>query len=222
MKMVVSTSSSYADTCRAFLACYKKYWPQQPYEVVFLTNKGHIDVDAEVIYVKSDEPEYSRRLLTYLNDHNDDGLVLLMFADYLIHSVDHELVKHAEMLCRSQVARCQLTFTPKHCTPYSGQFCTIVKGSPYSLSLQPGIWNVSVLRKLIRPKENAWIMEMAGSRRTKKIKGLFLATLTDAIQYINYYIKGYSDHSLDWTEDNVPQDDWPADVKERHSRRKGV
>jgi hypothetical protein len=221
MKIVVFNCDCYADVSAAWLEMYKKYWPEQPYEVVYVTNSKPLKVDAEVVYIRGNDREYARRLHVFLRDYYRDDLVLLVMADYLIkYRADHKLIKKAEELCGRNIAHCRLRPIPKPQYPFKVDgFGAIEKGSRYSLSLQPGIWKVSALQMLIDTKENPWQMEVRGSRRTVNLKEQLISTQTHALNHVNYYLKGRTP-ALEWTRDNVPEHAWPDAVRRKYGRKR--
>jgi hypothetical protein len=215
MKIAVFNCDKYWDVNKAWLDLYRKFWSEQPYEVVYVTNKRQIDVDAEVVYIERDELDYGGRLLAFLHHHYEDELVLLVMADYLLKSrVKHDLVMRAEKLCRRKnTSHCRLAPMPRPQKKYKEKgFGRIQKGKRYSLSLQPGIWKTSILKQLVQYGDNPWQIEVRRSRQTHKVKGLFLSTEQYVMPHQNYYRKG-KPQAIEWAAKHVSKDAWPKAVR---------
>jgi len=221
MKIVVFNCDRYADVSAAWYELYRTMWPEQPYEVAYVTNSIEIDVPVPVYYIERPELDFGGRVRAFLHHHYTDDLLLLTMADYLLKGrVDHETVRRAEELCTAPLIRhCRLRPMPRPQRPFKAEgFGRIKKGTRYSLSLQPGIWESQVLYDLVQPGENPWHIETRGSGRTRGIRGSFLSTETHVLPHHNYYRKG-KPQALDWVAANVPEACWPDAVR-RNERRK--
>lgn len=219
MKIVVFNCDLYADIAPAWYSLYQKFWPESPYEVVYVTNSKPITVPAPVHYIERPELDFGGRVRAFLHHHYTDDLILITMADYLLKEpADNEIILKAEALCRRPLVRhCRLRPMPKppHAFKEEG-FGKIHKGRRYSLSLQPGIWEAQVLYDLVQPGEDPWQTEIRGSRRTTAIRGSFLSTETHVLPHHNYYRKGKA-QALWFVEENVPEAFWPNAVRE-HAR----
>jgi len=220
MKILVINCDVYEDVNRAWLALYRKQWPEQPYAPVYLTNRKETDVEAPVYYIHGKDLDLGGRLKTFLATHYTEHLILITMADYLLKQrVDHSTVLRAQKLCQSKgVRHCRLRPMPVPPFPYPAKgFGKIKKQARYSLSLQPGIWETQVLYDLLRKGENPWQCEVKGSRRVKLIPGDFISTTEHVMSHHNYYRKG-KPQAIEWARKNVPRDCWPEAVKGRKKK----
>lgn len=213
MKIAVFTCDLYADAVPAFHYLWYKHWPDCPYPLVYCTNRKKLDVDAPVVYIKGKDIDFSWRFRKFVGKHFDDELMLLMMADYFVRSLDVEYVEAARRLCQlDSVRHIRLRAMPEPAHKFRAKgFGAIAKGSRYSLSLQPGIWETRVLYDLARDDESAHLMEMRGSGRTKDVDGLLLSVQRKkhpAIGHLNYYRKGKPD-GVKWVRENVDEEYWP-------------
>ena len=193
---------------------HRMWSPRCPYPLEFLTNKRKLRVAAPVHYYRGEDLSLGWRLGKYLDSY-PDPLILVMAADYLVVEVNHDLVLRAESLCREpdvKHVRLRPRPAPTHSYP-NPAFGRI--GGNYMLSLQPGIWETQTLRGLLRDDEDPWRTEMQGSRRAKKLRGIFLTTEETAITYINWYNRnvGRSQEAEDWVREHVPAALWPSEIK---------
>lgn len=216
MKIVTVTCDIYADVAPAFVDLVRSKWPDCPHEIVFVTNFKKLNVSEKVYYINGKDDRFGWRMRQFISKHYTDEHLLFMMSDYLIKSVDTQLVARAHELCATEQirhVRLRPFPHPQYDYPEPG-FGRIDKVGRYSLSLQPGIWESQVLYDLCKDNENPWHTEIFGSTRVKNINGLFLSTTTAAISHINYYQKGkVSDKSKEWVKENVNQKYWPKEVK---------
>lgn len=218
MRIAVFNCDLYADVSQAWYALYEKFWPESPYDVIYVTNRKEIDVPCPVAYIQRPDIDYGGRLKTFLHSHCSDHLVLITMADYLLQDrVDHNVIERAVELCRKRdVRHCRLRPMPRPELSYPEEgFARVRKGRRYSLSLQPGIWESNVLYSLVRNGEDPWETEIRGSTRTNSIRGKFLSTEEHVMAHHNYYRKGEA-MALDWVAEHVPHDCWPDAVRAKH------
>jgi len=84
-----------------------------------------------------------------------------------------------------------LTFVnePKHNLEYNEFFGVIVPGSLYRVTATFSLWNINMLKKLLRQRENAWEFERKGSIRSDKYSG-FYSLYNSEFKFINCVVKG--------------------------------
>ncbi|MBC7891868.1 MAG: hypothetical protein H7Y12_06640, partial [Sphingobacteriaceae bacterium] len=56
------------------------------------------------------------------------------------------------------------------------RLCQISQDARYRLSTQVGLWRVETLLRYLRPEENAWMFEIYGSARARKVTETLLTT----------------------------------------------
>lgn len=192
MKLVVFSIDAYSHLGPLFLQYLNDKWPECPYEQVYIANHAHIDVPHPVVYVKDRDMNFGSRMRKFLEHYYTDDALMIMMIDYIPKNADHDLiVKAEEVLTRSTVGHVRLRPMPKPAHPWKpdSDFGVIDKRRPYSLSLQPGMWESQLLHDLCRNGENAWRTETHGSTRTRNFDKSFLSTMDVAISHHNYYRK---------------------------------
>jgi len=219
LKIITFTCDIYANIVPAYHYLWGKFWPDCPYEHVYVTNSKPLGVDAKVYYLKGKDIDYGRRLRKFVSLHcQDNELGLFMMGDYLIKSMNISLIERARELCETpEIAHCRLRPMPHPQLPPPSHlskkvFGEIDRTKRYSLSLQPGIWRPKDLARCVKDAWNPWHCEIRGSQRTRKIKGLFLCTQKPAILHHNYYRKRKPFGPI-WVKKNVPEKYWTKAVR---------
>jgi hypothetical protein len=171
MKVVISTHDDYAWIVPVFLHFYKKYWPDNPYETVIITENDHID--GTVFYTRG--VSWSSGLIKYLKQSDDDKILLLLEDCFLDKPIDTERVQHAENLCNGNVGCVNLKGPERYRKNHSIK--SKVKGfgeyplnAKYSVSILPVIYQKDYLLDVLRENEGIWKTELEGSSRAGKLK----------------------------------------------------
>lgn len=211
MKIVTISCDIYADTCPAFSELWYKAWPGCPHQIVFVTNSKELGVSEETHYLdRKGDLAFGWRLRKFIRDHYTDEHLLFMMSDYFVKDINTYLVGQAHELCATpEIKHVRLRPMPHPQLDFSHpDMGKIDKRKPYSLSLQPGIWETQVLYDLCRDNESPWHTETFGSTRVVNMSGTFLSTRVPAINHINYYRKGNVD-GVGWVKENVSKENWP-------------
>lgn len=222
MKIVIVACDLYADAAPAWLHLLRKNWRNCPYEPVFVTNSRKLNVDAPVTYIEGRDIEFGWRFRKFIEDEYHESHLLFMMVDYFIKYVDERMVNVCADLCRQpDIVHVRLRPMPHPQHPYKVDGIGLIeKGSRYSLSLQPGIWETQALYHLCRDEDNPYQTEIQGSGRTRRAPGTFLSVdKVPAIAHHNYYRKGHA-QGLKWVKANVHPRCWPAAVKKKYRKRK--
>jgi len=173
MRVVVFTCDAYSWLIPTFLHFYKKMWPDNPYETDFVTETKAIG-DIPTFYTgKIPWPDGA---IKYLESHEEEERFLLLLDDYVIRDpVDTKRVKAAESLCRDDVGCVRLN--PRVRSSRRHLFDAGIEGfmqypldKPYSISLQPAIWQKKFLFEFLKKDEDIWQVEKEGSIRIQKSK----------------------------------------------------
>lgn len=196
MKLVVLSIDSYSHLGPLFLKYLNGKWPECPYEQVYIAQTRKIDVPHPIVHIKGRAMDFGKRMRTFLKKHYTDDALMIMMIDYIPKSANHNLlVKSEKVLSHPDIGHVRLRPMPPPSRPWpaDSDFGIVDKHRPYSLSLQPGMWDSQLLYDLCHDGENAWHTETHGSTRTKNFSQLFLSTMSVAIGHHNYYRKGRAD-----------------------------
>lgn len=182
MKIAVASCIAYADCWEPFLKLFQKFWPQCPYEVLFITDK--------------DSP--GRAWCTVVSDYakSQSEPILLLQEDFLLNApVNAELVEHAlNELQNRQAAMVRLYPCPgsdeDYGDPYFGRIC---KGTRYRVSCQASIWEPSALYAIASRCMTPAEFEITGSLLSNALEPEFLAFKREVQPWpISYYCSAIS------------------------------
>ncbi len=169
-----------------FQHLFKKYWsPTQNVRIVGYAAPKNGTLSSPFSFVsiaKRNYPvsEWSTGLIKSL-DHfigRGEEFMVMLFEDYwLTKPVDLVTIRFLTEYIQAQPRNIlRIDLTTDRCQ--HGRFLTLyeqVKNgcklfrtaahSPYQMSFQAAIWNIKLLREVLRPHENPWQSELAGSKR---------------------------------------------------------
>lgn len=196
VKILVFSIDKYSHLGPLFSQYFHAKWPECPYDEIYIANRQPIKVKSTVIHIRDREVNFGRRMRTFLKHHYTDSYLLIMMIDYIPKSANHALLmKSAEIVRRPNIGHVRLRPmpVPKEVWRRDSDFGVIDKRRPYSLSLQPGMWETQLFYDLLSDREGAHHTETHGSTRTKRFRQLFLSTRTHAISHHNWYRHGRPD-----------------------------
>ena len=171
MRIVIFTCDKYSWLIPTFLHFYKKMWPDNPYQTDFVTETKEIGQPSTFFTGKIPWPDGA---INYFKSC-DEEVFLLLLEDYIIKEpIDTNRIKIAESLCRDDIGCVRLN---PHDKLRRFLFNVGIEGfkeypldKPYSVSLQPAIWQKKFLFEFIEKGENIWQVENEGSIRIQKSK----------------------------------------------------
>jgi len=166
MKVVVFTCDKNSWLIPTFLHFYKKMWLDNPYQTDFVTETKEIG-DVPTFY--AGEIPWPDGAIKYF-ESIDEEIFLLLLGDYIIkETVNTDMVKRAESLCVDNVGCVRLNpydnFSHFLVDTNIDGFKEYPLDKPYSVSLQPAIWQKEFLFEFLRKGEDVWQTEIEGSRR---------------------------------------------------------
>ncbi len=206
MKIVVSTCDSYSWLAPTFLHFYKKNWPDNPYQTIYLTETKKIDGANTFCAGKIN---WSDRMAKYLESYNEEKFILI-FDDYIIQSlINTDVVKYAENLCEGDIGCLRLN-AHDHLSHFLVNsavdgFKEYPHDKPYALSFQAAVWQKEFFHEFLRRNETIWRTETEGSKRILTSKKKVLWTDVPAFVYKShgYLQKGVVDKSVArWVKEN--------------------
>lgn len=171
MKIVVISCDKYLWLIPTFLHFYKKKWPDNPYQTDFITETKEI---GNVPTFYTGKIPWPAGIIKYLESCEEETFLLLL-EDYIIkETVDTSRVKIAENLCGGDIGCVRLSphdrFSHFLVDANIEEFKEYPLDKPYSISLQPAIWQKEFLFEFLRKGENIWQIEIEGSLRIQKSK----------------------------------------------------
>jgi len=166
MKVVVFTCDKYSWLIPTFLHFYKKMWPDNPYQTDFVTETKEIGGVSTFYTGGIPWPDGAIKYFESI----DEEIFLLLLEDYIIkETVNTNRVKIAENLCSDDIGCVRLNphdnFSHLLVDTNIDGFKEYPLDKPYSVSLQPSIWQKEFLLEILQRGENIWQTEIEGSRR---------------------------------------------------------
>lgn len=230
MKVLIITCDKYAWLVPVFLHFYKKYWPDNPYETVIITEKKHIDSDYMVYY--AGEASWSSEVLSYLRQSKEEKFILI-HEDHLIRKkINTERVKIAEGLCEGDVGCVRLNHAPHK---YFNQHTikTNIKGFKeyptkrrFSFTMQMAFWQKQYLLDVMREGESAWENEEKGIARLKEMNSKW-RILWPKFNIIDYPPRGLlrkgilQPPALRWAKSELSEDSKEYEILENQIKVQG-
>lgn len=171
MRIVVFTCDAYSWLIPTFLHFYKKMWPDNPYQTDFVTETKDIGQASTFFTGKIPWPDGA---IKYFKS-TDEEIFLLLLEDYIIKEpIDTDRIKMAESLCRDDIGCVRLNPRDRlrrHLFDAGIEgFKEYPLDKPYSISLQPSIWQKKFLFEFLKKGEDVWQVENEGSIRIQQSK----------------------------------------------------
>jgi len=151
--VLVTSCDAYRDVERPFLALWRKFWPDCPFELVVNGETGSAEgFDRAILSGKG--KCWSAMLAEALAQITTPYVLMLMNDYYLNAPVDTRLLLRRLAACKAQQA---LNYRLNPNPPRA------IKNTAYAVSCQAGIWDREFLRSLALKTKSAWEFERYGS-----------------------------------------------------------
>ena len=164
--VLVTSCDAYRDVERPFLALFRKYWPDCPFELAVNGETGAAEGFDRVIL--SGRWKSWAQMLAEALDQIATPYVIMLMNDYYLES----RVDTARMLSWLEIARSTDALNLRFCpdppgeTPFElsqARLFASTKNKAYAISCKAGIWNRLFLRDLAARTRSAWEFERYGS-----------------------------------------------------------
>lgn len=171
MRVVVFTCDKYSWLVPTFLHFYEKKWPDNPYQTDFVTETKEIGQARTFFTGKIPWPDGA---IKYLESCDEDVFLLLLEDHIIKEPIDTNRIKIAESLCDGDIGCVRLNPHDKLSRFLLNAgiegFKEYPLDKPYSISLQPAIWQKKFLFEFLKKGEDVWQVENKGSIRIQKSK----------------------------------------------------
>lgn len=202
--VLVTSCDAYRDVEKPFLALWRKYWPDCPFETVLLSETGAEDGFDR--YVLADKGKTWSEMLAEALEQISTPYVLMLMNDYFLSG----RVDTAKFLSRLEEARLydaanlRLNPEPPGRTVWKNtDLMEMPKNVAYCVTCQSGIWNREYLLGLARRTKSAWEFERYGSFMTGGEPRPLLVTRTKEFPFLDVIHKGYwEDFGIELMEQN--------------------
>jgi len=220
--VIVGTLDLYSVVWQGLCHGLKKYWPDCPWPVVFITNK----MDApcgKAVKVGGDHTRWGQRMKRGLRQIKSPAILWLTSDNWITAPLDTKtLMGFAEHVLSKKADHIRLYPGWDHDTakgPFrrDPRLMIFAKKAPYRCSLKPSLWRRKVLIRLLKDGEQAWDFEREASRRSRELGDRFLAVKNWG--YFPMVTRG--DPSGDWVKSPVVRGRWTKAAK-RYAQLEGL
>ena len=190
--VIVCSCDKYADVARIFVAFFRKFWPDCPFESILVTETLPVDGFDNVVFAGRGRTWCDNLALALKKIASP--YVLMLMDDYLIDSpIDTKLImRRLEEAKRFDVATFRLNPNPPGRRPWPGSdLMEMPKNIAYCVTCQTSIWNREFLLGLAEKNESAWEFERRGSFMVGGERRPFLVTPEKEFPFIDAVHKGY-------------------------------
>ncbi len=198
--ILVTSCDAYLDIVGPFVALWRKYWPDCPFETVLVSETLTSEGFDRVILTEVDTP-WSLRVVAALDQISTPYVMMLMNDYYLEAPVDTaRFLRRLEQAKMFNAANLRLNpnppgrtrFVPS--TPVNNAALDLLefpKNEAYCVTCQTGIWNREYLRGLAARNKSAWEFERFGSFMLEGETRPLLVTPTKEFPFFDAVHKGY-------------------------------
>jgi len=192
--IVVPSCDNYEDSWGPFFSFFFKYWPDCPFPVYLITgHKIFPDQRVQTLALGVDEG-WANNMKTSLERIPEKYFLYFLEDVFLTKLVDTKRVLELLDIAKNQQVVClRLYPSPGPNQPFSANkdLGVIDQTAPYRVSTMTAIWDKTTFIRLLKPGENAWQMELEGTKRSWLLPELFLSVWpkTPVINYLATAIK---------------------------------
>lgn len=201
--IVVSSCDKYSALWSPFFGSLFKYWPalntnHKDSKILLVANKQQYQHPRITMVNIPTETSWTNNILQALQEV-DTKYVLLFLDDYWLNApVDEQRLAELLHLVRTtdaamlQISYNDLRYQGGEPHPTIDGVMYRNKYAHYKLSLQLAVWDKQALLDLLRPGENPWEFELAGTVRSHGYpKDIFTVSTNEPVTYINATFQGH-------------------------------
>jgi hypothetical protein len=189
MKIIVMTSDKHLWLTRPFAHLWNKYVTPDLKVTVCGFTPPNFDYPPNFDFFSiGNFPDYpanhwSNAFLKVMDKFQDEKHLALFLEDYwMVRRADYNVLKVAEMVMETVPNALRFDITSDRL--YSGDVSELAcvghfdiiqsHDTPYQMSLQAGVFNIELLRQIIKPDKSPWDIEMEGTNYLSQHKELLV------------------------------------------------
>ena len=191
LAVLVVSCDRYSDLWNPFFTCFKRFWPDCPFNVYLLSNKKTFHRGGITNITIGEDLSWSDSLIKGVKQL-EENYVLLFLDDLFLHAPVNtkNVLEIINWALKSGVNYIRLKpMLNKPDRFFNEHIGIISKGVIYRTSTVMSVWKKEVLLDLLNEGESAWDFETYGSNRSSKYDD-FYATWKDCFATTNTVIKG--------------------------------
>lgn len=198
--VLVTTCDKHLWTMRPFAYLFNKYWSEQQEVYVLGESYPPFSLPQNFHFISAGVPwpkeKYSNGVMSFLQSPRFPARIFIWLLDdyWLVRTVDHggistliDLMTESVELLRIDLTSDRMCAGGAKDVGYYGHYDIVeAKGSPYQMSLQPGIWDKTVLSRIMRPNWSPWDVELTGTGVLNEMPNIrVIGTRQMPIRYTN-------------------------------------
>lgn len=194
--ILIPSCDKFSDVWPIFFELFDKYWPQCPFKIYLGTNyleyKNKKNISTIKIGKDISWADNTRKMLSFL----EEEYVIILLDDFFLNKKidNHKLNKIIDLAIQHKFAYIRLEPNPpgtnfKRVEKFI-RIGEISRNAPYSITTQPGLWQIKILEKFLLPGYSIWDFEMKGSERYKRTNLKFYTIDKKIISHYNGIERG--------------------------------
>lgn len=194
LTVLIGSCDAYAKLWEPFQICFNKYWKHDT-ENIFVTDNEKVPnyTNTKFKTVTPGNLNWGERMLISLNECKDE-YVFWLLEDYFIQYeyLESDINRYINFMKKNNVDRLQIS--PSGHQTYSNiendGFIKFSKNSNYLISMQPSIWNVNFIKKVLLPNYSPWDFELKGTESIRNKNNEIYIDKTKTKIYFNAVRRG--------------------------------
>lgn len=190
--ILVCSCDKYNDVEGPFIALWRKFWPDCPFETVLLSEMLSTDgFDREIL---TGHGKTWCEMLGEALEKIETPYVLMLMNDYFLNAPVNTaaFMKRLEQAKRFNAASLRLNPMPEGHKPWpNSDLLEMPKNLAYCITCQTSIWNREFLLSLAHRNKSAWEFERFGSFMVGNEPRPLLVTPTKEFPFVDAVHKGY-------------------------------
>lgn len=160
MKIIVLSCSKYEETFEPFHHCMEKYYEGHP-EIIYFSD-GIINPYYKTIVVPCELSEWTKGFRKFLEQIDDEQVLLMMDDCFIRRPVDKERIEYASNNLKGNIAmfNFELSFDPADKPSRYEGFKKRNHGAEFEVSIMCGLWQKKKLLKVVKRNCSPWDIEL--------------------------------------------------------------
>ncbi|PIB33291.1 hypothetical protein BFP78_03255 [Gaetbulibacter sp. 5U11] len=187
--ILISSYDGFNELWKPLEASFKKYWPDNPYNVYITSNHLEPEFDTFKLLKIGNESSWSDNIIKSLNMIEEDYIILSHVDLFLNTKIDTKQVEFfVNETRKNNWDYLRLHPSPKGTTNISNRIAKIAPGSRYRASTVFPIIRKDVFLELLDINESAWQFEVNASSRSNSFENFYVSREV-VIPYTNAIVK---------------------------------
>ena len=164
--IIINSCDKYYQAWEILAYSYKKYWPDCPWDILFMTN--YLEASIGTSTKSGDISNWTSMIKDTLNKITTPYVLLHLDDYFFTEKVDtNKLVSFVQLMIKNNITHIRITPATDGIEDYpcDNRFKVIKRDSVYRTSLSPAIWNREKFLSFLKDGESTWQFETQGRYR---------------------------------------------------------